>query len=76
MGNNIALTIEEDTLFKAKFDRYPFAFGASLSAYKGKLVAPVFIAVDKWSLRSLRESALYTRMTGIPILGHQNVLKN
>ena len=40
MGNNIALTIEGDVAYKAKFDKTPFAHGASRAAYKGKLVAP------------------------------------
>ena len=40
MGNNVALTREDDVLYKAKFDTSPFAFGASRAAYKGRLVAP------------------------------------
>lgn len=40
MGNNIALTIEDDVYYKAKFQKNPFAYGASRAAYKGKLVAP------------------------------------
>ena len=40
MGNNIAMTIEGDVAYKAKFEKTPFAYGASRAAYKGTLVAP------------------------------------
>ena len=60
MGNNVALTIEDDEYYKAKFEKNPFAYGASRAAYRGKLVAPQQLAGEQVGMKAFkREYAMH-----------------
>lgn len=60
MGNNVALTIEGDIYYKAKFEKSPFAYGASRAAYRGKLVAPRQLAGTQVVVKAFkREYAMH-----------------